>query len=298
MIILNKKPKIAIIGLSGESVFMNVERFHEDGETIKAHNLHIEAGGKGYNQAIAVQRLGGEAHFFSVVGDDKYGHYCEETLKKEGVTTYFVYKANQKTAYANIITNGDGQNQVTVFNGAINSANVNDLNIFKSTIKQMDLLLLSLEMPYSIIKEAIKIANENNIRVILNPAPVLYNINELLDKVFILTPNEIEAQMIFNTSISNLNINQMQNTIITLGKKGALLIESQDTKLIKTNIVEVVDTTGAGDVFNGALSVMIAKGQSLKKAIVFANEAASISVTKKYVIEAIPYLKDLNINKK
>ena len=127
------KKKIAIIGLTGQSIFLNIDNFHKDGETKQANNLYIEPGGKGYNQAVACKKLGSEVYFLTSVGEDEYGKVCEQVLIDLGVNTYFS-KKDESTALATIITNSNGDNQVTVYKGASDLLNLNDLNNFKEII--------------------------------------------------------------------------------------------------------------------------------------------------------------------
>lgn len=298
---MNKKPKIAIIGLSGESVFMKVDHFHKKGETIVSDEFYVEPGGKGYNQAVAVNRLGGEAHFLSSVGDDSYGEECEHYLVNEGVVPYFVKKKNKKTAFATILTDKIGENQVTVFKGASKDLSLVDIDIFKEVIQSSDLLLLQLETDKELLNKAIDFANAANVKIILNPAPAIGYDDEMLKKVWAITPNENEARKIFsleeNISIDSIvekvKEKEIKRVIITLGDKGALIINEGILKRIPPVKAKAIDTTGAGDVFNAAFSVKIALGNNVEEAVTFANVAAALSVEKEHVLSSIPYLEDV-----
>lgn len=298
---MKKKPKISIIGLSGESVFMNVDHFHQSGETIISENLHIEPGGKGYNQAVAVSRLGAESHFLSTVGDDDYGKVCEEVLIHEGVNPYLIRKKDSKTAFATIITNKEGDNQVTVYKGASTKLSVEDINNFEETIKTSDVLLLQLEVSLDVTRLATEIAINNNVIVILNPAPAMNIGNDLLTKVWAITPNEIEAKILFglnedstiNDVINKILESDVNRVVITLGSKGSIVIEEKNVTIIPSIKIETIDTTGAGDVFNAALTVKISQGFTLVDAAKYANIAAGLSVSKKFVLDSIPKDKDV-----
>lgn len=274
------KPKIAIIGLSGQSVFMNVDRFPHLGETISAKNIHIEPGGKGYNQAVAASKLGADVSFLTAVGSDHYGKVCMDILKEYNIKVKVLEK-NKKTAFASILTDKKGDNEVIVYHGA--SLEKEDIKIFVDEIKNADILLLQLETPISIIKKAIAIAKEYNTFIILNPAPAINLDGYILESVNLLTPNEVEANTIFKI----INRNNCR-AIITLGSKGALILDQGKEIRFPTYKVETVDTTGAGDTFNAALAVEIGKGRKLNAAVRFANAAAALSVTKNYVIDSLP----------
>lgn len=281
---------ITVIGLSGQSIFMEVNEFHKKGETIKANNICIEPGGKGYNQAVACARLGNDVSFISCVGNDSYGKHCIEYLKKEHIKPYIIYK-NSPTPVATIITNKDGENQVTVYPGCSNELSVFDLKQFEDIIIKSDILLIQEEIPYEVLQRALMVAKQNNVYTILNPAPAVYDISELLPFIDLLIPNEIEAKTIFNLDINNISYQSMP-IVITLGSEGALIIDEKGKTKIHGNKVEVQDTTGAGDVFVACIASFI-KEKSLQECVVLANKVASLHIQKKYVMNAIPYLKDI-----
>lgn len=287
-----KKLKIAIIGLTGQSIFMNVDEFHKNGETKHANNLHIEPGGKGYNQAIACARLGAEVHYLTSVGNDEYGKICEKVMENEGIKTYYIIK-EENTALATIITNDHGDNQVTVYKGASSSLNVEDLDEFKNVIKQCDVLLIQNEIPFTVLKEAIQCAKDSNVYVVYNPAPAIYDISMLFDNIYLLIPNEQEAIKIFG-SIYDIEYNYSMKTIITLGSKGALYIDQNIQKTYPSLKVNVLDTTGAGDVFCAAVATQIKSKKTIDEIIRFATIASSLHIQEKYVINAIPSIDKVN----
>ena len=286
-----KNKKIVIIGLTGESIFMEVENFHKKGETIQAKSLNIEPGGKGYNQAVACARFNMDVSYLTAVGNDNYGLLCEEFMKKEGIKTFFS-KKEEKTALATILTNQYGDNQVSVYKGASEKLNLSDLETFKEEIKSSDILLVQNEIPYDVLKESIKYAYDNNVYVILNPAPAIYNINELLPYINVLIPNEVEYMQIYDESLEKIIIEKNLKLIITLGEKGCLYIDKNNRKNYEGRKVEVVDTTGAGDVFCAAVASQILIN-NIDEVIDFANLASSLHIQKKYVMNAIPNLNDI-----
>ncbi len=284
--------KISIIGLTGQSIFMKVDNFHNPGETIQAKQINIEPGGKGYNQAVACARLNMNVSYLTSVGDDSYGIECEQYMKKENIKTFFS-KKETNTAVATILTNNNGDNQVTVFKGASENLSLEDLNNFKQEIKSSNILLVQNEIPYNVLKESIKYAYENNVYVILNPAPAVYDLSELIPFVNLLIPNEVEAMQIYNTNHDNIVIDNDLKIIITLGSKGCLYIDKNNKKHYDSKKVNVIDTTGAGDVFCAAIASQILTNNNIDEVIDFATTAASLHIQKEYVMEAIPYLNDI-----
>lgn len=293
-----KKNKIAIIGLTGQSIFMNIDEFHKDGETKQAQSLYIEPGGKGYNQAIACNKLNSDVYFLTSVGNDEYGKECQKVMDDLGIHTYYSMK-EEKTALATIITNKKADNQVTVYKGASELLDLNDLDNFKLVIKQCDILLVQNEIPYDVLKEAIIYANKNKKIVIYNPAPAIYNIDELLPYVNILIPNEVEAKTIYNKNINEINIINDLKLIITLGSKGCLYIDNKTKKEFSAVKVNAIDTTGAGDVFCASIASFINNACSIEELITLSTIASALHVQKKYVINAIPTIDEVyNIYKK
>ncbi len=282
-----KKVKIAIIGLTGQSIFMSLDNFHKDGETKQAQDLFIEPGGKGYNQAIACAKFNCEVHYLTAVGNDEYGKICEQVMKNYNIHTYYK-KKTEPTALATIITNDNGDNQVTVFKGASNSLNLEDLNSFKNVIKKCDTLLITNEIPYEVLKEAIIYAHNNNVYVIYNPAPAIYDINSILPYIDILIPNEAEAYSIYNKKIEEIKINTDLKLIITLGSKGCMYIDKHGSKRYNAYPVETVDTTGAGDVFCAGVASQTTFTTTIAQLVNFATVASGLHVKNKYVINAIP----------
>lgn len=288
--------KVAIIGLSGESIFLKVDKMPTPSVTTHAKNLHIEPGGKGYNQAVAAKKLGMNVSYLTKVGRDEYGFYCKKYMDNLGINTFFVEDEKEKTAVATIITDLVGENEVIVYLGASNNLNKSDLELFKKEIKTSDYLLLQYEVSLEIIKEAIKIARENNVKVILNPAPAKYLDKDILESADFVTPNFEEAKALYNVPSSVLTIDELgeflknkvtNNLIITLGKNGALLVNKNVIKHFEPYTVDSVDTTGAGDIFNASFIVGLSLYNDLYEAIKFAIISSALSVTKPFVMDAI-----------
>ncbi len=280
--------KIAVIGLSGQSIFMKVNNLPTPSTTIHSTNLYIEPGGKGYNQAVACKKLGAEVSYFSKVGCDEYGNICENYLKDLGIKTIFEKDKILNTALATILTDDLAENEVIVYKGASSNLNVSELKDFESEIATADVLLLQYEISIDVVKKAIEIAKENNTLVILNPAPAIYLDKEILNMADIVTPNYEEAKTLYGLDIEKLPSSINNTLIVTLGSKGSLLINNNTSKKFSPINVEAVDTTGAGDIFNAGLAVAIANKKSIEEAIEFATVASGLSVTKEHVMDSIP----------
>ena len=268
-------PKISVIGICGKSVFMQVDHFHAEGETLSASAVFEEMGGKGINQAIAASRMNAEVSFLAAVGEDSYANECDALLKENSIKPFLRKKEKRSTPLAFILTDKAGRNRVTVYKSA--ELEAEDVLLFEDEIISSDVLLLQHEVPPEVNKAAIKIASENGVRVILNPAPAREIDDEDAPLIYLVTPNEQEAQFIKDKPF--------ENCVTTLGEKGCIINGETIIPAIK---VTPVDTTGAGDTFNGVLAVCIAENKSLEEACRYAVTASGLSVTKKYVIGSIP----------
>ncbi len=267
--------KISVIGLCGHSTFMKAHHFHKKGETVMAESTAEEIGGKGFNQAIAAARMGAEVSFLAAIGDDAHGKECAKKLEENNIKSFLKKKADKKTTFAFILTDSAGQNQVTEFIGA--ELDEKDVLSFEEEIKSSEILLLQHEVPVAVNEVAVKLACKHGVRVILNPAPIDRIPDSIAENVFAVTPNEQERTAI--------RIEKFENVITTLGDKGCSI---NDEIFIGSLPVKAVDTTGAGDTFNGVLAVCVAEGMELERACQYAVCASGISVTKNYVVDSIP----------
>lgn len=286
---MNKK-KISVIGLSGLSIFMKCDHFASSGETILTNTFHTEYGGKGYNQAIACARCNLDVSFLSSFGDDEIKDKAISLLEKEHVKVMPIIKKGEKSGAATILIDKNGQNIVNCYPGASLSLTKDDVDKFENEIISSSYLLLQLESSDEALYEALDIAERNNVKVILNPAPAHKIKDEDLKKCYILTPNEQEYKLLFG----DVDIKDLEyNIIVTLGDKGCIGKVDNEYFSIKANKVKVKNTTGAGDTFNGILASMLALGYNVKDAAKIATYGASLSVEKEYVIDSIPYYNDL-----
>lgn len=272
--------KISVIGICGNSVFMYADHFHENGETLIADSIYEEIGGKGINQAVAAKRMGAEVSFLAAVGDDDNGQKCIKTAQENGLDAHFEIKCGKTTPIAFILTDKNGENRVTEYKSA--ELDENDVLSFEKEISESDILLIQHEVPEEANETAVRLAKKHNVRVIFNPAPIRNISDDMAKNIFAVTPNEQEMQAI--------DIRRFKNCITTIGKKGCI-INGED--IISGIEVKAVDTTGAGDTFNGVFAVCMAEGMDLKEACKYAVAASGISVSRKYVLNAIPYRKEI-----
>ena len=291
---MNKENKIAIIGLSGESIFMKMDHFNEEGETVVANTYHVEYGGKGYNQAVAAARYGAKVSFLTLCGDDNIATLVESTLKKENINAYVIKRQGKKSASACIMIDKEGRNRVVFYPGLSSEMTKEDVMLFEEEIKTSKYLLLQLEMSDESLYKAIELAKKYNTLVILNPAPAKKLPLNLLKDVYLLTPNEHEAKILFDLEdLDDLKNLELNNIIITLGEKGSILKEESNIYNIPAINVKPLNTTGAGDTYNGVLCAALLEGNGLYDAAKIAGLAASISVTKEFVIDSIPYKEEI-----
>ncbi len=269
--------KVSVIGIVGNSVFLPVEKFHVGGETVEASSARFELGGKGFNQAVAARRMGAEVSFLAACGKESYEN-ISEFLSKEGISSHFVMK-DMQTAFAAIVTNREGANRVTVFQGA--QLDESDVSAFRDEILSSDILLINNEVSEEVNLAAVRIAKSRGVRIVFNPAPYRKTDEEIINCTHLFTPNEHEAE----------GLDTYSNVIQTLGEKGCLIKESGE--IIPPMPVKAQDTTGAGDTFNGALAAALAEGQSLHSAVELAVRASGISVTRQGAVTSIPYRKDI-----
>lgn len=271
--------RIAVIGIVGNSVFLEVDKFHVGGETVESKSVHFELGGKGFNQAVAAARYGAEVSFLAAVGEDGIDS-VSSFMKNEGIESVLVKKA-ESTAFAAIVTDAEGANRVTVYQGAQLSAE--DVSLFREQIASADILLINNEVSEEVNEAAVKIAKASGVKVILNPAPQRKCSDYILESIDLFTPNEHETEGLENK----------ENVIVTVGKRGCLIRSENNKNIPALKVGKVVDTTGAGDTFNGVLAAAIGDGRSLSEAAEEANAASSLGVTRKYAVSSIPTKKEI-----
>lgn len=271
---MRKIPKIAVIGLTGDTVFMGVPRFHIGGETVHAQDFHREFGGKGFNQAVAAARQGAYVSLLTAIG-------CEDErrlldfLRSEGIEGILAVK-EVPSAHATILTDGTGETRVTVFPGA--RLDASDADGFAERIASADILLLNNEVPEEVNIRAAEIARAHGVKIVFNPAPARPLPEVLLESAYLFTPNEFEESSVADVPCE---------VVTTLGAAGCRIRSTGETVEAVDGGVPV-DSTGAGDTFTAVLAVRIAEGELLGDACRAANEAAGKSVAVRYVLPSIP----------
>ncbi|RLG07133.1 MAG: ribokinase [Thaumarchaeota archaeon] len=294
------RPKIAVLGSIHMDYVISLDRMPKLGETLIGKEFKMTPGGKGANQAVAAARLGAEVYMIGKVGEDAIGDELIENLEKNGVRTDHVKRAKTHSGVALIFIDSSGNNIIGVAPGADYHVSKDDVDeAFEDLGDRINILLLQLEIPVEIVEYAIKKFSERDVKIILNPAPYHPLSREVLNKVFIATPNEVELELMSGSktasdhdliragrwSIKNLGI---KNLVVTLGARGAMIITEREEKLIPAFKVKPIDTTGAGDAFNGALAVALSRGESLEAAVRYANAAGALSTLKVGAQEALP----------
>jgi ribokinase len=285
------KPKIYVIGSSNTDMVIKSEKLPAPGETVIGGTFLMNAGGKGANQAVAVAKLGAEVVFVSKVGNDIFGKQAFQGFHNLGINTDFVFiDSENPSGIALILVDGHGENSISVASGANANLQISEVQEAINQVQKGDIVLLQLEIPLTTVTEAIKKCAEKGAKVILNPAPAQKLDESVFEFISLITPNETEAELLTGIKVIDLPSAELAakafhskgipEAIITLGSKGAFFSNETKQVLIPSPKVEAIDSTAAGDVFNGALCVAISEGQAIEDAIVFACKAASISVTR------------------
>lgn len=299
------KNKIVVIGSANIDMVVKTKSFPEPGETIIGNSFFQSQGGKGANQAVAAARLGGDVSFIARVGDDDFGVQAVQQYEKEGIHTdkIVVDKINH-TGVALISVNGEGENKIIVAPGANKGFTEEDILTSKELIAEAEIILLQLEIPLKTVGEVLKLARENNTRVILNPAPAQQLPGWFFKDLFLISPNKTETEQLTNITINGkdsmlkaankLKSFGVENIVITLGAEGVFLLTDNYSGIINAPQVTVVDTTAAGDVFNGALAIALTNGiREWEDSIQFACNAAAVSVTKDGAQTSAPSFEEL-----
>jgi ribokinase len=294
------KKEILIIGSLNMDMVVRMKDMPLVGETVLGNDLNYIPGGKGANQACASGKLGGEVTMLGCVGDDNFGSILIDNLTNHGVdTTYIKRSKEQPTGTAVIYVNNEGNNSIVVIQGANKCCDIEYLKKNDFLFEKCDYVMLQMEIPYDAVFYAIKRAKELGKTVILNPAPAPDKLpDDIWDKIDYLTPNETELMKLsgcqgisidaVNKSTDILMKRGVKNVLVTLGERGAMLATIDEKTLFPARKVTPVDTTAAGDCFNGAFTVGLAESMSESEAIAFANLASSIAVTRKGAQSSLP----------
>ncbi|MCP5524157.1 MAG: ribokinase [Verrucomicrobiales bacterium] len=286
-----KPPGIVVVGSSNTDMILRLPRIPRPGETLLGGEYLTAAGGKGANQAVAAARAGGQVTFVARVGTDSLGDQAVAGFCRERINVDFLRRDPKcPSGVALIFVSAAGENSIGVAPGANGRLAVADVRRARQAIAEADVLLVQLEVPLPVVLAAVAMAHAAGTPVILNPAPAQKLPADLLRRVDVLTPNESEASLLTGVKVKDvagagraarkLRAQGVGTVIVTLGAKGALLVTGEGEVLVPSFPVEPLDTTAAGDVFNGALAVALGRGHSLVESVRFACAAAALSVTR------------------
>ncbi len=298
--------EITVLGIFVADISFAGPKIPSIGETILGKKYNVGPGGKGCNQAIAISRLGGKTNFISKIGKDSYGELALKTLEKNKISTKNVIQdSNQQTGVAGILVDQNtGKNAINVIVGAPSSLKVNEIEKQIDLIKSSKIFLTQLEVPKDVTLHCLKTAKESGCINILNPAPASEISKDFYSNIDYFTPNETEAEFYTGVKISNqrdakkaadklINLG-IKKVIITLGEKGLFYSDSKEEIYLKASNVKAVDTTGAGDAFNGALAFSLSKEKPIKECLELANKVAGLSTLKLGAGDAMPFIGDLD----
>ena len=298
-------PYILVAGSSNTDMVINSAHLPAPGETIIGSSFFMNPGGKGSNQAVAAARLGGHVTFICKTGNDIFGKQAAEIFENEGIDiSYVLEDPDNPSGVALINVDDNGENTIVVASGSNATLSRADLEHSMNVIENASVVLMQLEIPLDTVQYVAAIAREKNVRVILNPAPARELPLSLMKNISIITPNEREAEMLTGITVNNfdtakeaaksLSSKGIETVIITLGPKGALVYDNGKFEHVPSVEVKAVDTTAAGDVFNGALAVALNEGKAILEATSFACKAAAISVTRKGAQSSAPFRKEIS----
>lgn len=284
------KPKICVVGSSMIDLISKVPRLPKMGETLVGRSFHLGYGGKGANQAVMAAKLGAQVTMVNKVGRDVFGEGTLKNYQEQGIDTTHVMFDERFSGVAPIFVDDNAQNFIVIVPGANSGLSPADVQSARQVILDSDILICQLEIPMETTLEAFRVAKSGNVRTILNPAPAAPIPDELLQLADIFAPNETETELLTDLPVDTLVEAEVaarkllsrgtRTVILTLGERGALLVDEEMVENIPAVKVDAVDPTGAGDAFVGSLAVYLGEGLPLRDAIRRANAVAALSVTR------------------
>ena len=286
--------RVFVFGSYNIDMVSVVEEFPLPGQSVTSKGFNLGSGGKGANQAYAAQQNGADVSFLSKIGTDQFSTYAENALERCNFYRLHLLKSDDHpTGMANIfVRESDRENFLAINLGANGNVSNQEIRCFQPEIRENKVLLIQLENNSDAILTAMKTAKKHNVTTILNPAPYSKEVTALLPFTDIITPNETEAKKLTGITIKCLDdakmaarilnsLDKIANVVITLGSQGALAYDGQEYHFVESFKATPIDTTGAGDAFNGALASQVAKGVSLADAVHYATAYASLAVERK-----------------
>ena len=298
------KSDIYIIGSSNTDMVIKSNSIPKPGETIIGGNFYSFQGGKGANQAVAASKLGAKVIFICKVGDDSLGNKSIKEYESHGINTeYICVEKDEHTGVALIMVDKEGENLISVASGANSKLKIKDIAFIEKKLKPNDLVLIQLEIPLEVVEFIISLCYRLRIKLILNPAPFQKIDDDYLKIIHAITPNMIEAESLTGIKVFDIDSSRfaarelidkgIKNVFITMGNKGVFYRTEDREGHILPKKVKAIDSTAAGDTFNGALAAALSFGMKIYDSVEFANSAASISVTKMGAQDSIPCINEL-----
>jgi ribokinase len=295
---------ITIVGSYNVGLFLKGDRLPSVGETVIGNKFHEGGGGKGSNQAVAASRLGAKTRFIGRIGNDKYGQDALAMYQQLGISTDAIkIDTGIHSGISVIIIDKDGHNLISVVPGANFNLSQEDIDAAEKAFADSYIVGFQLENKLEVIDYAIRKVHSLGTRTLLDPAPAVKISDDLYPCIDYIKPNETEAAILTDIQVTDVKSAEragkwfiergVKTAIITLGAQGSVLIADGKSKHFRPPQVKAIDSTGAGDVFSGALIAALSQEKTIEDAIVFANHAAALSVTRLGVIESIPELKEV-----
>ncbi|GAB3176456.1 ribokinase [Telluribacter humicola] len=289
---------ILLIGSSNTDMVVKTQKLPAPGETVIGGTFLMNPGGKGANQAVAAARLGASVRLVAKVGNDLFGEQAVEGFRKEGIDTAAIVKDDGPSGVALITVDDQGENCIVVAPGANGNLQPDEVEAAIDACSPNDIVLLQLEIPLATVEYAIRRSAQRGLRVILNPAPAQRLATDLLSHLYLITPNETEAELLTGIPVTEESVGKaaralqdmgVSHVVITLGARGAYILSGEFEGIVEGVAVKAIDSTAAGDCFNGALAVGLAEGVSLRDSVAFACKAAALSVTRLGAQSSMPY---------
>ena len=301
----NNKPSVVVIGSTNMDLVVRTARLPKAGETVLGGEFIMNPGGKGANQAVAVAQLGGDCRFVTALGEDDFGKRLLSALSQQKVNTSSIQRVKNISSGIGLIgVDPAGENQIIVAPGANATLSPRDVEQSFKTIKDAKILLTQFEIPMETVICSIELAKKRKMSIILNPAPAQILPSKLFPMIDYLTPNMCEAALLSGLPVHDLPSAEkagkallrkgIKTVIMTLGKNGALVIDKKDAYHLPAPMIPVIDTTAAGDAFNGGLAFALASDYELFAAVQFAIFVAALSVTKPGAQQSMPTLDEVN----
>ncbi len=295
--------KIIVVGSSNVDLTVRVRRLPLPGETIRGATLLRTNGGKGANQAVAAARLGADVVFITCLGNDASGGMLSAQFAADGIDTSCIKLSATPTGTALIFVDDNAENCIAVAPGSNNDLLPADIDAARSTMEGASYLLVQLVIPMPTVVRAVELAHSLGIKTIMNPAPMNPVPEDLFSRIWLITPNQTEAEQLTGVHVESeddaaraaevLFAKGIKNVIVTMGSKGSLVCTPEGREFVPSRKVKAIDTTGAGDVYNGALVAALSQGKSLIEAARIATLASSIAVTRMGAQTSAPYANEI-----